>query len=270
MGFCFGVERAVNIVEEEASKSSKICTFGPLIHNPRFIKSLEDKGVKQVDSFEDVNGSKLIIRSHGAEKNTYESLKKLGIEYVDATCPIVLKSQKIVSDLAGKGIFTVIVGDPNHSEIKSIKSFAKEGEILVTTNKDDLKDLKAEEIGILAQTTLHHDFFEEFCKIANENVEKVHVYNTICNATLHRQNAAKEMAKESTCVIVVGGKNSSNTKKLASLCANIQPRTHHVESATELKQEWFNSDDTVGITAGASTPESHVKEIINFLENLGY
>jgi len=267
MGFCSGVRRAVNMVEEK-SREKKLATCGPLIHNPRFVSELERRGVRQISSVDDLDNETPVIRSHGAEKSTYEKLEQLGIEYLDATCPIVIKSQKIVADLSHRGVFTVIIGNPDHSEIKSLKSFAAAGNFLITTDIEELKKVKNKRVGILSQTTLRSDEFEKFCLETKKNAQEVQVFNTVCNATLYRQNAAADMAKKVSLVLVVGGKNSSNTGKLASLCSEIQKRTYHIESCDDIERTWLRSDDIVGITAGASTPESQVEEIIEYLKTI--
>ena len=267
-GFCFGVDRAVKIVEKELVKKGEIVTLGPLIHNPGFVEELANRGIKQVSSLEGVKKSRVIIRSHGAEKSIYKELEERKITYIDATCKIVLKSQEIVRALADKNIFTVIIGDPEHSEIKSLKSFARKDNFLVTLKKEELSSIKRKEIGIMAQTTLSQEFFKEFISYAKDLFNEVQVYNTICSATNKRQNAARKMAKQASIVIVVGGRNSSNTKKLFELCKSIQENSFHIESCLELKETWFKKDDVVGITSGDSTPDEQVDKVILFLKNI--
>lgn len=269
MGFCSGVRRAVKILEAELEKGNKLCTYGPLIHNTRYIGELEKKGVRQILSFKELKDDEiLILPSHGIEKGKLEEIRKLGIKYIDATCPIVLESQKIVADLNARGIFTVIVGDLDHTEIKSIKSHAKEGGFLVTKDPEDLKNMKHEELAVLAQTTLREDFFKNFCDILKSIIPRLEVLNTICGATRRRQEAVMELASRSDIIIVVGGKNSSNTKKLYSLSSEIQKKSYHVESVGELDKSLFNGTDKIGICSGASTPDEQVREIIEWLKRI--
>lgn len=259
-GFCFGVKRAIKIAESAKGAS----TIGPLIHNNEEILRLKENfdvtTLKSIDDVADIK--KAIIRTHGIPKNYLEYLKDKNIEIVDATCPFVTKSQKICEKMSEEGYSVVIFGDENHPEVEGVKSYAKNDAVVILTCKD-LESLNlGKKVALVSQTTRK---VEEFMKIANyliSNYREVRVFNTICNATLENQESAKSLAKEADIMIIVGGKNSSNTKQLYAISKEFCKDSYLIENENEIKKEWFLNKKLCGITAGASTPDWIIKKTI--------
>ena len=264
-GFCFGVKRAIKIAE--AARGG--VTYGPLIHNKREIERLKEQfDVGLVDSLENIDAkSKVIIRTHGIPKDELERLQKEEVEIIDATCPFVTKPQEIVEQMSKEGYSVVIFGDKNHPEIKGVMSYAKEPVVVLSVEELKGKPLK-ERVATVAQTTRK---FEEYQKIINylmENKKEVRVFNTICNATFENQDAARELSKEADVMIIIGGKNSSNTKQLFNICKENCPDSYLIESADEIQKEWFRGKNLCGITAGASTPDWIIEEVIEKIKQI--
>ncbi len=259
-GFCFGVKRAIKIAEENPGSS----TLGPLIHNNMEIERLKrDFDVSLATTLDDVkSGEATVIRTHGIPKNDLKKLKEKGGRVIDATCPFVTKPQQIVEQMSEEGYDIVIYGDVNHPEIKGVMSYAS-GPVYAVLSVDDIAKLHLKErVALVAQTTRK---IEEYNKIINYLVPKhkeVRVFNTICNATFENQDAARELAQRADVMIVVGGKQSSNTKQLYSICRSFCEDSYHIESEEELEKEWFDSKRLCGITAGASTPEWIIERVI--------
>ena len=266
-GFCFGVKRAVEIAEN----SKNAVTLGPLIHNPLEINRLaKNYNVNYVNDLDEIdeNVKRVIVRTHGIPKQKYEILKSKNIEVIDATCPFVKKPQEIVEEMSKKGYDIVIFGDINHPEIKGVKSYSVHKRVYVVLSKDELKNIKLrDKIATVAQTTKK---IKDYLNIVNyliENYKEVRVFNTICNATFDNQNAVKELSKEADIMIIVGGKNSSNTKQLFNI-AKENCEAYLVENEDELNKEWFKNKKLCGISAGASTPEWLVEKIISKIKEL--
>jgi len=259
-GFCFGVKRAIKIAEENPGSS----TLGPLIHNNMEIERLKrDFDVSLATTLDDVkSGEATVIRTHGIPKNDLKKLKEKGGRVIDATCPFVTKPQQIVEQMSEEGYDIVIFGDVNHPEIKGVMSYAS-GPVYAVLSVDDIAELHLKErVALVAQTTRK---IEEYNKIINYLVprhKEVRVFNTICNATFENQDAARELAQRADVMIVVGGKQSSNTKQLYSICRSFCEDSYHIESEEELEKEWFDSKRLCGITAGASTPEWIIERVI--------
>ena len=265
-GFCFGVKRAIKIAESSTNAS----TIGPLIHNNEEIKRLKINF--NVDTLEDAsqaNGvKKAIIRTHGITKGDLNTLKNSGTEIIDATCPYVTKPQEICAQMSEEGYDVVIFGDSNHPEVKGVQSYAINGAKVVNCVEDLQKNRLNNKIAIVAQTTRK---VEEFLKIViylTVNYKEVRVFNTICNATLENQDAAKELSKEADVMIVIGGKNSSNTKQLFSIAKEYCLDSFLIENEKELKKEWFENKNLCGITAGASTPDWIIKKVIGKISKI--
>ncbi|WP_300366991.1 4-hydroxy-3-methylbut-2-enyl diphosphate reductase [Hydrogenimonas sp.] len=259
-GFCFGVKRAIKIAEEHPGSS----TLGPLIHNNMEIERLKkDFNVSLATTLEDVkDGQATVIRTHGIPKNDLKRLREKGGEVIDATCPFVTKPQQIVEEMSAEGYDIVIFGDVNHPEIKGVMSYAT-GSVYAVLSLEDLEKIHLKErVAVVAQTTRK---IEEYNRIINYLIprhKEVRVFNTICNATFENQDAARELAQKADVMIVIGGKQSSNTKQLYTICKQFCPDSYHIESKDELKKEWFEGKKRCGITAGASTPEWIIEEII--------
>ena len=259
-GFCFGVKRAIDLAQDIASKNKDVYTFGPLIHNPQEVSRLENENIKVIEDYSKIEKGVLVLRTHGIPLDIYENLsKKENIKIVDATCPFVKKAQDIIKELSKDSEQIVIVGEKKHPEVVALVSYGK-GKCLVVEDKKDVKNVKKTGIiYIVSQTTQSPKKFEE---IVNEisKISKVKVFNTICRATFDRQTAAEKLAKEVDVMIVIGGKNSGNTTRLYQICSNIT-KTYHIEDVNEIEVEWFNNISTVGITAGASTPDWIIENI---------
>jgi 4-hydroxy-3-methylbut-2-enyl diphosphate reductase len=265
-GFCFGVKRAIKIAENSKDAS----TIGPLIHNNEEINRL--KVNFNVDTLADASQAdgvkKAIIRTHGITKGDLSKLQGSGTEIIDATCPYVTKPQQICEQMSSEGYDVVIFGDSNHPEVRGVQSYAQNG-AKVVNSVEDLKDNRLNnKIAIVAQTTRK---VEEFLKIVNyltTNYKEVRVFNTICNATFENQDAAKELAKEADVMIVIGGKNSSNTKQLFSIAKESCDESFLIENEKELKKEWFENKKLCGITAGASTPDWVIEKVIGKISKI--
>ncbi|MDR0467349.1 MAG: 4-hydroxy-3-methylbut-2-enyl diphosphate reductase [Campylobacteraceae bacterium] len=264
-GFCFGVKRAIKIAESARGAS----TIGPLIHNNEEILRLKENfDITTLQSIDDAASiKKAIIRTHGIPKDDLEYLKSKNIEIVDATCPFVTKLQKICEKMSKDGYSVVIFGDENHPEVQSVKSYA-ENSVVVILSCEDLESLNlSKKVALVSQTTRK---FEEFVKIANHLIythKEVRVFNTICNATLENQKSTKTLAKEVDVMIVVGGKNSSNTKQVYAISKEFCEDSYLIENENELKKEWFFEKKICGITAGASTPDWIIKKTIEKISN---
>ena len=268
-GFCFGVKRAIKIAEE--SPNSK--TFGPLIHNKNEIERLaKNFNVGLVQDLEEIEPkSRVIVRTHGIPKDQLQFLKSQDVEIVDATCPFVTKPQEIVQKMSEDGYSIVIFGDKNHPEIKGVMSYAKDPVVVLSVQelKEYLPKLK-ERVATVAQTTRKFEEYQKIVAFLMEHKKEVRVFNTICNATFENQDAARELSKEADVMIIIGGKNSSNTKQLYRICKENCPHSYLVENKDELKSEWFEGKKVCGITAGASTPNWIIEEVIEKIRKLEY
>ncbi len=265
-GFCYGVNRAVNTVFELLEQEKKVCTLGPIIHNDQLVAELTAKGVRCVKSCNEVlEGETLVIRSHGVENKVYETLKSVGVNYVDATCPFVTKIHNIVFEASKENRTVIIVGDALHQEVVGIKGHAF-GKVFVVSGPDELKELLRENgndnITVVAQTTFNKQVFKECKKIVNSNCKNAKIHDTICNATSARQEEARSLSCENDIMIVVGGKHSSNTAKLYYVSKENCERTFLVETADELTSEMLKNGENIGVVAGASTPKNVIEAVI--------
>lgn len=259
-GFCYGVKRAIKIAKDSADLSKKVCSLGPIIHNPQMVKSLADKGIGVVEEVEDMNCGKIIIRSHGVGPSVYEKIQARGLELADATCPHVRKAQMSAKKLADEGYKVIIIGEKEHPEVISIKEWAGENALVLCTEEEASNISFVPRLGIVAQTTFSADKFNKIVSILLNKSYDIRILRTICTATNKRQSAAIKLAKEVDMVIVIGGRNSANTTRLAQICAE-HCVVHHIETVDELQDDWFNNIKKIGITAGASTPDWIIKEV---------
>ncbi|WP_298051145.1 4-hydroxy-3-methylbut-2-enyl diphosphate reductase [Lachnoanaerobaculum sp.] len=271
-GFCFGVEKAVNTVYEEAKKENEIVyTLGPIIHNEEVVKDMKKRGVEAVkmDDLASLPKGTVIIRSHGVSRDVYNFVKQSGHRVVDATCPFVKKIHAIVSVQSGKGKTVVIIGNPDHPEVMGIKGWGDENTYAVENIEQfinlDLK--KDEEIIIVAQTTFNHKKFQEIIDKISLLGYDVRCFNTICNATQERQAEAKKIASNVDAMIVIGDKKSSNTGKLVEICQEECKNTVFIQTLEDLNYDALLSVDSVGITAGASTPKHIIEEVQNIVRS---
>lgn len=260
-GFCFGVKRAIKIAQEAAKTNHEIVTLGPIIHNPQMVSRLEQEGVINVSSIEELRGRPTIIRSHGVGRDIMENLRRQNVEIIDATCPYVSKTQDVARKLSEDGYRVIILGDKDHPEVTALRSYVS-GDVIIVNNAGELKSEKFGRVGLIAQTTKSSEDFNKLIEVLKPLCSELKVVNTICNATAVRQNATLRLARESDVMIVVGGRNSSNTKMLAKISENFV-ETYHIETAGEINAKWFKNKVNIGLTAGASTPDWIIVEVYN-------
>ncbi len=264
-GACFGVVRAIKLGHQAAKrgKEGSVQAFGALVHNPKSIQELENAGVNIVEDPDEVRSGTVILRSHGVKQELEAEFKRRGVQIVDATCPLVKKPQRIASSLGQKGYFLVLVGNAEHPEVKGVLSYFGRPDFLVTYNLNDLGKIPkdTQKVGIIAQTTIEVKILDAITEKCRELFKEVVVYNTICDATSIRQQEASVLAKTADVMLVVGGKNSSNTTKLVKICKEYQANTYWIEDKSEIDPSWFSGKKKIGITGGASTPQEYVDEV---------
>lgn len=266
-GFCFGVHRAVDTVYERTGMEN-VYTYGPIIHNDEVVKDLESKGVKAISDVAQLDGidnATVIIRSHGVSKNVYESIKTKNYEVVDATCPFVLKIHRIVEQESKAGKQIVIIGNEKHPEVEGIKGWSVSPVYIVDSieKAQNLELDRAKEVVVVSQTTFNYNKFQDLVEIISKKSYDVSVLNTICGATRERQTEARSIAEEVDAMIVIGDKHSSNTQKLFEICKGACKDTYYIQTLDDLDLNQLGSVETVGITAGASTPNNIIEEVQN-------
>ncbi len=267
-GFCFGVKRAIDIAFALADgKQEGIYTFGPIIHNPQVVEKLREKGIEPTDDIHRDDIKVLIIRTHGIPADLMEEAMRKGYKIVDATCPFVTKAQHYAKLLSDDGYQVIILGDRDHPEVRGLVSYAGEDALVIQGN-ERLPELK-NRVGIVVQTTQPVDALMRLTGQVIARSREMKVFNTICNSTAVRLKETEEMAGKVDVMVVVGGKNSANTTQLANLCALRPVRTYHVETAAELRPEWFEGVGRTGIAAGASTPDWIIDEVKKRLKDIG-
>lgn len=269
-GFCYGVKRAVQLAQEAAQQHVQGGTYGPLIHNPQLIEELAEQGITCKDDLKEfTKGETVIFRSHGVGPEIYTQAEQLGLKILDATCPNVRLAQKKAAQAAADGYFPVIIGEKNHPEVKSILKWAGENAICVEYIEDVSNVPQKERYGVIIQTTFELKKFEAILQaLQKQRPGEYRVDKTICMATSQRQKAALELAEQCDAVIVIGGRNSANTRHLYDLVAEKCKKAYHIETAAELSVEMFRECHKIGITAGASTPDRLIKEAIIAMENM--
>ena len=269
-GFCFGVESAVKLANETAKKYRNVHTLGPIIHNPQLVKKMELNGIHVKKNTKDIiKDETIVIRSHGVSKSDVKNLENSGAQIVDATCPFVSRAHWEAEKLSKEGYFLVIFGEKEHPEVRGIVSYSV-GDFVVVENEEDAKNLlpHSGRIGLIAQTTQNRLVFKEIAKILGKKCDELKVVDTICNATTHRQESAKKIASQVDIMFVIGGKNSGNTTRLYEICKNICTKTFHIETKDEIDKEQLIGVKRAGITAGASTPQYLIVEVIAFLKEV--
>ena len=272
-GFCFGVKRAVDTVYERILKKEPLYTFGPIIHNEEVVRDLEKKGVVVVNDVDELAGKPqgtVIIRAHGVERGVCEKIQALGFSIVDATCPFVLKIHRLVERYSGEDCHIVIVGNASHPEVKGIKSWSNAEDTRVIGTREEAEKYDAphgKKVCIVSQTTFNYNKFQELVEIIKKKGYDIIVLNTICNATEERQTEAKAIAGEVDAMIVIGGRNSSNTQKLFEISKKECKNTYYIQTVKDLDLTGFRSIDNVGITAGASTPNKIIEEVQKNVRN---
>ena len=266
LGFCYGVKRAIEIARQNASTDGTSSTLGPIIHNPQMVERLKNEGVGTVSSLDEMEDGLVIIRSHGVGPKVYEKAESRGLELVDATCPHVKKAQLSAKLLSEEGYTVVIVGEKNHPEVKSIFEWTEQNAYIIETEAEVDALPSIGKLGIVSQTTFSGEKFRSIVSCLLEKSREIKILRTICTATDLRQASALELAKKVDVMIVVGGKNSANTSRLAQLCAT-KCKTYHIETVAELQDEWLDHVNKIGITAGASTPDWIIKEAYKQCQN---
>lgn len=260
-GACYGVERALQMVEAAADERDvRVHTLGPLIHNPRVVAGLEARGVTVVSSPEEAAGDALLLRTHGVTPDEEARARALCSRVLDATCPFVKKVHLAAQRLSSEGYQVVVVGEAGHPEVEATLPHAP-GAVVVGSAEQAAALPHARKVGVVVQTTARRALLAEVVGALLGVAEEVRVINTICEATAGHQAAADELAREADVMVVIGGRISANTTRLAEISAARCPRTHHVEGADELLPEWFEGADVIGITAGASTPASQIEAV---------
>jgi len=270
LGFCFGVRRAVTMIENELEQSGPLYTLGAIVHNTHVVEELADKGVQLVKTLDDVpaNGA-VAITAHGAGEEVYEEIKRRGLRLIDTTCPIVRRAQETAAHLVDQGFFVVLYGEAKHPEVKGILSWTR-GQGVATQTPDITVPAEAKGIAIIAQTTknpaLFGEFAQQIAKRYTGRVPEIRIVDTTCPETGRRYQAAKELAKRVEALIVVGSRSSANTRKLAETCRATGAPTYHIETASEIEEDWLAGINCFGVTAGASTPDDIVEEVVQRLQ----
>ncbi len=261
-GFCYGVQRALNMINKAIERGEEFDTLGPIIHNPIVVRELEEKGIKAVNSLEESSKKAIFIRTHGVPPKVIEEAKNKGFKVIDATCPIVYNAQLSARRLYEEGYLVVIVGKKDHPEVKGILGHVEDNAVVID-NPEDVKNYNFEgkKVGVVVQTTSRFDVFGDTVREILKTAKEVRAINTRCYVTERRQEITADLAKRSDVMIIVGGKNSSNTKRLYEVSRMQGTVSYHIESPDELKKEWFEGVERVGITAGASTPPWIVQQV---------
>jgi 4-hydroxy-3-methylbut-2-enyl diphosphate reductase len=274
MGFCFGVRRAVEMMEEATHERGPMVSLGSVVHNPQVVGKLKERGLDVVSSVEEVSGRPVAITAHGVSESVVRELEARGVPIVDTTCPIVTRSQQWAKRLVEDGFAVIVFGDPNHKEVRGVLGWA-DGKAYAVTSVDEIDNLPDEmpsRVGVLSQTTETEGHFAEFVRTLLEKrmdrISELRVINTLCNATTSQQAAAEELAHKVDLMFVIGGKESANTRHLAEVAREQGVETFHVESAQDIQPEWLQGHDRVGVTAGASTPDDAVQAVVTRLREL--
>jgi 4-hydroxy-3-methylbut-2-enyl diphosphate reductase len=268
-GFCFGVKRALELVARAADDTSRrVYTLGALIHNPQEIARLEGSGVKRVGTVSEVEEGTLVLSAHGVDPGVEQDAKTRGLPVIDATCPFVKRAHGHIVTLAREGYSVVILGDPGHREVEGLAARVSGKAAIVATATEAEKLPFRKRYGLVVQTTQRPQALREVGGALAERCRELRVFNTICEATMKRQESARELAEEVDAMIVVGGRNSANTRRLAEICAATGTPTHHVETADELESAWIAGATRVGVTAGASTPGWIIENVVSRLREL--
>ncbi len=266
-GFCEGVERAHQIALEQTKAGQPVFMLGNLVHNTQVIDQFKNLGVKTVKSISEIPSNSdgtLLISAHGVPPQVYEEAKSKNLEIVDTTCAWVKKAQKIAKQFAEEGRQVIIVGDKGHVEVKGLIGWSGGGAKVIEGIKD-IEGIKGEKIGVLAQTTQSEEHFKQVVAELKKKMKDVKAFDTICGATAKRQGAAVELANKVDLVLVIGDKMSANTKRLTELCSKTGTETHQIQTIEELDRQWLKDKQKVGITAGASTPDWVIKEVVDKL-----
>jgi len=289
LGFCFGVKRAVKTAQDAAkaasdaakaasdasaaASSAPVYTLGPIVHNNTVVESLQDVGVWAKDAIDEIEADDddvtVVIRAHGVPPEVLQAAEEKGLHVVNATCPLVIRVQQLSRTLNDDGYQVVIYGTPTHPEVIGIAGWAGEGAIVVQNLGDVAALPRCRKVGVVSQTTKVPANYQKIVGALMSKAQEVRAYNTICNATAHRQAAAVDVAQQVDVMVVIGGAHSSNTRRLAEVCAQVNPRTHRIATEGELDAAWFADATRVGISAGASTPSVTIDAVVVWLKAQG-
>jgi 4-hydroxy-3-methylbut-2-enyl diphosphate reductase len=269
-GYCYGVQRALDIAHRAASDSpGPIKTLGPIIHNPGVVRELAEAGVSPVEDLEGITGGTVILRTHGVTPEVIADAKGRGLAIVDATCPYVKVAQEKASFLGEQGYLTIILGEHEHPEVVALVANAGKKTVVVeNVDELDMAKVHGKRVGVVVQTTQASANLAALAARLAPVCRELLIYNTMCNATQKCQDEALSLARKADAVIVIGGRNSANTTRLSQLCREVQERTYHIEDVGELDPEWFEGAKTVAITAGASTPPEQMEAASTWLKKL--
>ena len=268
-GFCFGVKRSVDAVDALLQAGRSITTLGPVIHNPTVIASMVARGVVVAEEMEAVEGNTVVIRAHGAPESVHEYFRSRGVEVVDTTCPFVARIHKKVREASDQGLPVVIVGEEGHAEVTGIRGWVRGTPSFVVYSPQEVEALPPMQSAcVVAQTTTPQEHYDALCSLLRSRIPQCEVFGSICQATNVRQSEAKELASRVDVMLVLGGRNSSNTRKLYKLCAGLCKRTYFIEEAAQAASIPLRRQDHIGITAGASTPDEIIKEVVTIMSEL--
>jgi 4-hydroxy-3-methylbut-2-enyl diphosphate reductase len=266
-GFCFGVKRALELVEAaQAKHSGTVATLGEIIHNPQVVEQLRKAGVRTVESPRELKAGTLVISCHGVGPGIREAAKKSKLKVVDATCPFVDRAQKLVKQLASEGYDIVIFGDRGHREVKGLMGYAGDKAKIIQEVAEAEELPFSQKLGVVVQTTQEIGLYSELLAILGRKCQELRAFNTICGATRQRQEVAVELAQKVDLMLVVGGRNSANTRRLAEVCAAVGVKVKHIETASEIVSNWLRGRKRIGITAGASTPQWVIDDVAERLK----
>jgi len=266
-GFCFGVKRAVKTVEETAaSANGPVYTLGPIVHNDEVVAQMQALGVQAKDSIDEIDEGTVVIRAHGVPPETLDAARNKGLRVVDGTCPLVIRAQQLARALHDDGCQVVIYGAPEHPEVVGIAGWAGEGSVVVQSLEDVAALPRSKKIGVVSQTTKIPADYQAIVGASMGKCQELRAHSTICNATAQRQTAAVEVAQQVDVMLVIGEAHSSNSRRLAEVCAQVNPRTYRIATADELETAWFVGAERVGVTAGASTPDAAIERVVAWFQ----
>ncbi len=271
-GFCFGVKRAINIALKTAKTNKPVFMLGDIVHNEEVVKQIKKAGIKKIDHFSCGDGKIMLIRAHGCSRNTLQKVKASGYTIIDATCPMVKEIHAIAKKLEDNGFQIIVIGDKSHDEVKGITGQLRTKALVI----DKLENIPFNKIksisraGIVVQSTQNLDKVQKIIDILRNNIRKVEFHNTICNPTRMKQNEVKIMPLENDVMVIIGSKTSANTKRIYEISKSLNKKSYWINSSNEIKKNWIDKTESVGITAGASTPESTIQEVIRKIRNLTF
>jgi 4-hydroxy-3-methylbut-2-enyl diphosphate reductase len=270
-GFCFGVKRALNIASKTASSEKNVCMLGDIVHNEDVVKKISKNGIKKIKRLSSGKGKTLIIRAHGASKDIFKKAKRLNYKIVDATCLMVKEIHKIAKEKERQGYKIIVIGDKKHDEVKGIAGQLNKKALVIDTVKNipsETQLRKIKKAAVVVQSTQNIEKVEKIIKCLQKKIDNIKFYNTICQPTRNKQQEARAMPLKNDVMIVIGSKTSANTKRLYQISKSLNKKTHWIQHDKDIKKEWFKNAESVGITAGASTPDKTTKKVVKIVKTL--